>query len=190
MNILNFKHRILKKTYYHWIGKTLFKSFGRGSYCIKPLRVLGGKYVRIGNNVSILNALRIEAYERRGNDTVITIGDNSNIEQNVHITGAERVSIGKNVSVLGGVVITDIIHPYKDINIPAAEQGIITRPVEIGEQCFLGMYSMIMPGVCLGKHVIVGAHSVVTTNVPDYCVVAGAPAKIIKKYNRDENKWI
>ena len=46
-----------------------------------------------------------------------------------------------------------------------------------------------MPGVVVGKHVIVGANSVVTADVPDYCVVAGIPAKIIKRYNFDNNKW-
>ena len=183
--------RLLEKTYYYWLGKKLFGAFGKGSYCIKPLRVVGGKHVHIGKNVSILNALRIEAHSRNNRyNCIIDIGDNTNIEQNVHITGAEQINIGKEVSILGGTVITDIIHPYNDTSLPASKQDIMTKPVNIGDQCFLGMYSMIMPGVTLGRHVIVGAHSVVTMNVPDCCVVAGNPAKIIKRYDREQASWI
>lgn len=63
-------------------------------------------------------------------------------------------------------------------------------PVSIGDESFIGMGARIFPGVSIGKHCIVGANAVVTHNVPDYCVVAGVPARIIKKYDFSACKWI
>ncbi len=161
------------------------------SYCIKPLRIINGKYVSIGREVSILHYLRLEVYRiDNSSENIITIGDRTNIEQNVHITAGEKIHIGNDCSLLGGTIITDIIHSYEDINIPASKQKIKCKPVIIGDQCFIGMHTMIMPGVTLGKHVIVGANSVVTHSFPDNCVIAGVPAHMIKKYDDEKREWI
>lgn len=59
----------------------------------------------------------------------------------------------------------------------------------IGDQTFIGMHAVILPGVLIGKHCVIGANSVVTDNIPDYSVAVGVPAKVIKKYNWKTGEW-
>ena len=66
----------------------------------------------------------------------------------------------------------------------------MTKPVHIGKDCLIGMNSVILPGTRLGNHCVVGANSTVCGDYPDYCVIAGSPAKIIKKYDFDKKSWI
>jgi acetyltransferase-like isoleucine patch superfamily enzyme len=62
--------------------------------------------------------------------------------------------------------------------------------VRLGPNCFIGYHAIILPGVQLGAHCIVGANSVVTKSFPAYCMIAGVPAKLIKKYSYKVNKWL
>ena len=184
-------NKILLKTLYRWNAKFLFGKVGSGTYCIKPLRIINGRYATIGSNCSILHFLRLEIYNERNDSLeVVKIGDGTNIEQNVHITAGKGITIGKNCSILAGSVITDIKHPYENVDIPASQTEHECKTVEIGDQCFIGTHSMIMPGVTLGKHVIVGANSVVTHSFPDKCVVAGVPAKMLKRYDDKLQEWV
>ena len=116
--------RIFERTIYHWTALCIFGNCGKSTYCIKPMRVINGKWVSVGNRVSILNSIRVEAYKKNieDNSPIILIGDNTNIEQGVHITGGKKVIIGKDCSILSGCIITDIHHPYKEIDIPIEKQ--------------------------------------------------------------------
>lgn len=79
--------------------------------------------------------------------------------------------------------ITDCDHEYRNIDVPVIDQGIVQRgqKVSIGEGSYIGINAVIVGNVKIGNHCVVGANSVVTKDVPDYCVVVGCPAKIIKK---------
>lgn len=177
---------------WRWRAVLYFKKCGEKTWMMRPLRVLGAKNVFVGKNVTILPNLRLEIIGADGvkAEPVIKIGNGVNIEQNVHLTAAEHVYIGDNVSICGDAVITDIVHPYEDIRIAPEKQSIKIKAVNIGDNSFIGMHAMIMPGVTVGKHCVVGANSVVTHDVADYTVVAGTPAQVIKKFNFEKNKWI
>lgn len=79
--------------------------------------------------------------------------------------------------------ITDCDHEYRDINVPVIDQGIVQRGqmVSIGEGSYIGINAVIVGNVKIGKHCVIGANSVVTKDVPDYCVAVGSPAKVIKR---------
>lgn len=79
--------------------------------------------------------------------------------------------------------ITDCDHEYRDINVPVIDQGIVRRGqmVSIGEGSYIGINAVIVGNVKIGKHCVIGANSVVTKDVPDYCVAVGSPARVIKK---------
>lgn len=173
-------------------GRFLFGSFGRKSYMEKSLRCVNTKYCMIGDNCFINKNLRMECitdFKGRKFLPSIIIGNNVNIEQNVHITCAESITIGDDCSILGDVMITDITHPYDDIALAPKEQMIRTTPVSIGKQTMIGMGAKILPGVTIGNHCVIGCNAVVTNNIQDYCVVAGVPAKVIKRYNVENGRW-
>lgn len=176
--------RKISLAYYYLNAKRLFHSVGFRSYIIKPMRITGGAYITIGDRVSILNQARIEVFdsnEEKMDNIRIKIGNRTNIEQNVHITAGESVIIGNDCSIMGYVTITDLIHPYNELNTPPKYQKMITKPVEIQDECMIGMGARIMPGVKLGKHCIVGANAVVTQDFDSYTVIAGVPARVIKR---------
>ncbi|UWZ85289.1 acyltransferase [Occallatibacter riparius] len=156
--------------------------------------LLNTEFASVGKRVLIRNGARIECIRTPDcADPCLTIGDHTNIEQNVHIICRSRMTIGKRVTITGGCVIVDVNHEYEDVGDPRKignRVELVDRPVEIGDDCFIGMHSIILPGVKLGKYCIVGAASVVTRDAPDYSVVAGSPARVVKRYDSGVRKWV
>ena len=76
-----------------------------------------------------------------------------------------------------------------DINIPIERQNLVVKDVYIGEDCKIYNGVVILQGVHIGKHCVLGANSVVTKDIPDYCVAVGSPAKIIKRYDFESKLW-
>jgi acetyltransferase-like isoleucine patch superfamily enzyme len=147
----------------------------------------------LGRRVVIANAGRLEAVTRYNKTTyapMILIGENVTIEQNLHLTCANRIVIGKNTAIAANVTITDIVHPYIDVNIPVERHDIIVKEVVIGDDSKIYNNAVVLPGVHIGKHCVVGANSVVVRDVPDFSVVAGAPARIITQYNQVIGTWV
>lgn len=168
------------------ILKIRFKKIGFPSYIGPTLLVLNGRNISIGNNVRIFPGLRIECHYKGK----VVIQDNTAIQQNVHITSAqETLIIGKGTTVLGNVFITNIDHNYQEIGKHILEQEYIVKTTKIGENCFIGYGAAIQAGTILGKQCVVGANSVVRGTFPDYCVIAGVPAKILKRYNPETKNW-
>ena len=163
-----------------------FGKIGFPSYIGKPIAILGYKKIFIGKRVRIFPNIRIEVH---GDNSKLIIGDNVGIAQNVHITSGANLIIGKNSTILANVFITNIDHDYTELNIPILEQKNIIKETIIGENCFIGIGAAIQAGTVLGKQCIIGTNSVVKGVFPDYCVVAGNPAKIIKQLNFDTQKW-
>ena len=166
--------------------KPFFGKIGKMTYIGKPCFIEGCKNLRIGNKVRIFPGIRIEAM----NKGKVIIGNNVAIEQNVHITCAEKpLKIGNDVTVLANTFITNVNHDYQDINKSVLDQGISVLDTEIGDGCFIGYGAAIQAGTKLGKHCVVGAKTVVKGTYPDYCVIVGNPARVVKKYNPQTKKW-
>lgn len=96
--------------------------------------------------------------------------------------------IGEKVLLSPNVYITDCDHEYRNIKIPVIDQGIVQRgqKVSIGEDSYIGINTVIVGNVKIGKHCVIGANSVVTKDVPDYCVAVGSPARVIKTIEKKE----
>jgi acetyltransferase-like isoleucine patch superfamily enzyme len=87
------------------------------------------------------------------------------------------------------VYITDQNHDYRDITVPISQQSQPERAVVIGDNSWIGHGAVILPGSHIGKHVVIGANSVVTGKIPDYSVAVGSPAKVIRRY-QEGSGWI
>jgi maltose O-acetyltransferase len=109
----------------------------------------------------------------------ISLGNNSNISRNSFLVGT--ISIGDNVMMGPEVTIITSNHEFGDNKRPMVEQGQSNeRPIDIGDDVWLGTRVIILPGVKIGSHAIVGAGSVVTKDVPEWCIAGGNPAKVLK----------
>jgi acetyltransferase-like isoleucine patch superfamily enzyme len=87
------------------------------------------------------------------------------------------------------VYITDQNHGYEDVTRPISQQSQPERPVVIGDGSWLGHGAVVLPGVTIGKHVVIGANSVVTKDIPDFSVAVGSPAKVIRQYD-ETHGWV
>lgn len=168
------------------IYSMFFKKSGFPCYLGRPVSILGIRKIQIGNRVRIYPHVRLEIH---GDNSELIIQDNVGIAQNVHITCNGRLVIGSNSTILANVFITNIDHDYTEIDVPVLQQKHILKTTTIGENCFIGIGAAIQAGTILGKQCIVGTNSVVRGTFPDYCVIAGNPAKIIKQFNFDTQKW-
>lgn len=159
----------------------------KGVIIDNPEFVCLGKGVGVGENTFIGPVV---SYAGISYNPKIVIGDGTWVGKNCSIAAIDCVEIGKHVLFAGHVHITDHSHGYEDINISIDSQPLISKgPVIIEDDCWLGFSSEILSGVHIGKHSVVAARAVVTKDVPPYSIVAGNPAKIIKQYNFDTQKW-
>lgn len=194
MNItycLTHPYRLILKVIDWIIYKPQFKEYYFTNN-IKSTRLMTPRYISLGNKCSIGNNARIEGvycYNNVNFTPHIEIQDGVSIEQNIHLTCANKVIIGANTAIAANVTITDIDHPYTDIHVPVEKQNIIVKDVSIGEDCKIYNGAVILQNVHIGKHCVIGANSVVNKDIPDYCVVVGAPARIIKRYDFDLKLW-
>ncbi|MGP8173714.1 MAG: acyltransferase [Terracidiphilus sp.] len=195
---LHEKLNALQTVFYRLKGvlyyRRVFASFGRGSVIYKPMMLSNPQFMHIGRNVTIRKGVRLETIQSDPeNPPELRIGDNVNIEQNVHIVCHSRVVIGNNVSITGHCAIVDVTHTYNDIDDPVKIGSRIQSErsfVEIGDGSFVGFSAIIMPNVRIGRHCVVGALSLVTKDVPDYSVVVGNPARIVRRYDAVKGEWV
>ena len=108
----------------------------------------------------------------------ISIGSGSGLGVNCRVHGP--LSIGDNVMMGPDVVILTHTHNIERTDIPMGLQGSRVQKVTIGNDVWIGMRSIIMPGIHIGNGAVIGAGAVVTKDVPDYAIVGGVPAKVIR----------
>lgn len=175
------------------VYRFFFKEFGRGSYIRRPLLILNPAFISVGEQVGIRDGIRLEVVRSSDSRTPsLSIGDNTNIEQNVHIVCHSRIRIGKNVSITGNCAIVDVTHPFADVRSQTKIGARISDEdsfVEIGDGSFLGYGCVVLPNVRIGTCAVIGANSVVVSDIPDYSVAAGAPAIVLKRYDWKQSSW-
>lgn len=184
-------YHFLKRRIWFLLNKRKFKHLGKNVIIKKPIYITPST-ITISDRVFIHFNARIEGITSHVGvkfSPSIVIGKACTIQQNLHLTCANEVFIGSNTAIAANVTITDINHPYEDITKPIEQQPLEVFSVNIGEDCKIYNNSIILPGTSIGKHCTIGANSVVSGIIPDYSVVVGAPAKIIKRYDFDKKEW-
>ena len=171
-----------------------FGKFGAGSIILFPTTtIFNENYIHIGNDTMIGEHVALSAGMMPGQkcltNPVVKIGDRCLIGRGSGIVGHLSIDIGDDVWTGHHVYITDQSHGYSDISKPISQQSQPESAVSIGEGSWLGHGVVVLPGAKIGKHVAVGANSVVTGELPDYCVAVGSPARIIKQYSQKDG-WI
>lgn len=109
----------------------------------------------------------------------VVIGDHTRI--GLHNTIIGPVTIGNHVNLAQGITVTALNHNFSDSDKRIDEQGVSTKQVTIGNDCWIGANAVILPGVTIGNHCVIAAGAVVTKDVPSHSLAVGVPAKVIKK---------
>ena len=174
---------------YYW---RLRKTYNINNFFIeRPFnKLLNLKYFKIGAGTSFGKMVVLTAWDKHGVDEVYTpeviIGKDCNFGDYLHLTCINKIEIGNNVLTGRWVTISDNGHgetTLNDMQIPPLKRVLSSKgPVKIGDNVWIGDKASILSGVTIGEGAIVGANSVVTKDIPPYCVAGGNPAKIIKRF--------
>lgn len=168
--------------------KRSFGTLGRHTVLRLPVRIKGERHIEIGDGVTIPAGSWLLAIERDGEPPPqLQIGDRTSIAGGCVISCAARVRLGDAVLLAGHVYIADHSHAYADPSRPVLDQGIAqVAAVEICDGAWLGQNVVVCPGVRIGAGAVIAANSVVKDDVPDHCLAAGAPARIVRRFAGDE----
>ena len=142
----------------------------------------------IGANVSLAAGMPHQVLER-DRPAIVLIGDRCSIGRGSSIIGLHDIEIGDDVSIGPDVYITDHNHSYTDICVPIGGQWPAVGSVRIGAGSWLGTGVVVLPGSDIGRNVAVAAGSIVRGPIPDFTVVAGAPARIVRRHVDGEG-WV
>lgn len=128
---------------------------------------------KIGKGSVVTSPLQGVCFER------ITIGNNVYINSNLLVMARGGITIEDNVQIAANVQLITNNHDEYEREI------LLMKPIVIKKGAWIGAGATILPGVAVGKHAIVGAATVVTKDVPDYAVVVGSPARILKYLDKE-----
>ena len=168
-------------------GGRRFAAFGPGSVAaFPPGAVFGERSIAIGAGTLIGAQVSLSAGMVPGQDLgpapVLRIGDRCVIGRGSHIVAHHSLVIDDDVFTGPYVYITDQNHSYADPDEPIGRQLPRNAAVRIGSGSWLGAGAVVLPGACIGRNVVVAAGAVVRGTIPDQCVVAGVPARVVRQY--------
>jgi acetyltransferase-like isoleucine patch superfamily enzyme len=172
-----------------------FAGFGTGSMiAFPPTVIFGEERIAIGEHSTIGPLATLSAgfpsQVGHAGDPVIRIGDRCMLGKGIGIVGHEHIELGDDIWTGHYVYVTDQNHGYEDLDLPIGTQLWKNDPVTIGAGSWLGHGAVVLPGTRIGRHVVVAAGAVVAgIDVPDRSVVAGVPARVIKRWVDGEG-WV
>jgi acetyltransferase-like isoleucine patch superfamily enzyme len=163
-----------------------FGSFGPGSCIGFPhATLLNVGSIHLGRDVLVGRGATLAAGygepDPQLGDRVLVIGDGAVIGARSTITAHECIEIGAGVFFGQGVLVTDASHGYQDPERPIGEQFGEHQPVVIGAGSWIGHGAVVLPGTRIGRNVVVAAGAVVRGEVEDHAVVAGSPARVVRR---------
>lgn len=169
-----------------------FREFGAGSRIDPPFRFSGLNWISLSEDVMVNGDCWMQVVPGYADDNTakLVIKSHAGIGMGAHISAARQVVIEEYVLLGRNVYISDHAHAYENIALPISQQGINRiAPVTIGRETWLGENVVVLPGVTIGKHCVIGANSVVNRSIPAFSVAVGSPARVIKQYNSNTGRW-
>ena len=171
-----------------------FGRFGRGSMLAFPQgTIYNERYIHLGAGTMVGPHACLTAGmapgQQMASDPVVRIGDRCVIGRGSHVVGHWSIEIGDDVQTGPYVYVTDQNHSYRDPDQPVGTQWPVESAIRIGSGSWLGANAVVLPGTDLGRNVVVGAGAVVRGRFPDHCVVAGVPARIVRRWLPDRG-WV
>lgn len=181
---------------FYWLARTqmfdrhFFGAIGRRSRIIQPLQLRNPENIYIGNHVTIANyAWLLTLPVIKDRIPKLVIGNGCVIGHFNHITCVNSVELGTKVLTADRVHISDNSHSYENPTVPIVDQAVVSKgPVVIGEGTWLGENVSVL-SCRIGRNCVIGANAVVIRDIPDFCVVAGVPGRVIKQFDSKSSTW-
>lgn len=158
----------------------------------KPTIIIGGRRISIGEKTyfsSFLELCAWDSYRDQKFNPTIKIGKNCSFGRYNHISAINHIQIGNNLLTGRNVTICDNNHgmtTFDKLTLPPLQRPLCSKgEIIIGDNVWLGDKVTILGGVTIGDGVVVAANSVITKDIPSYCVAGGNPASIIKSLSPD-----
>lgn len=182
--------RFIKRKIKRYEYRHSFRQFGKESSLVNPLKIQGAERIVVEDNVSIANLCWLAAVPLTGcDDCELVFKTGSTVGDFCHIYSTKSIIVEKDALIANFVYVSDNLHCYENVDMSVKFQPISQlKSVVLGEGCWIGEHVAII-GASVGKHSVIGANSVVTHDIPDFCVAVGAPARIVKRYNSETRKW-
>lgn len=169
-----------------------FGEMGDGTRISPPFRFYGLNHMSLGEKVLIHRDCWLQTLPGHGEGDApqLEIKSHTAIGMGAHISAARRVLLEEYVLLARNVYISDHMHVFENIGVPIMNQGVNRiAPVTIGRETWLGQNVVVLPGVTIGRHCVIGANSVVNSSIPDYAIAVGAPARVVRQFNRTTGQW-
>lgn len=179
---------LIKRIYMIFFHPLIFKStIGKGIYVGRRATIRGLSHIVFDKNVRIGNDIRIQMYRK---DATLHLGENVYMgNRNSFLLGG-NITIGNDTLIASDILISSENHGTDPENpLSYGKQELICKDVAIGSGCWIGEKVIILPGITVGDKAVIGAGSVVTKDIPPYCIAVGNPAKVIKKYDFETHLW-
>jgi serine acetyltransferase len=176
-----------------WLYRLRFRRLGKGSFVSPFIQGIGLDCIAVGAGSWISRNTRLLALKRYGEQTFsprIEIGSDVGVGIGCTLSCVNELIVGDNVTIGDNVYIADSRHGYAEPGRGILCQPLIVGRVAIGAGAWIGYGAFVAGSIEIGEHSIVGANSVVTRSVPPYTVVAGVPARPVRRFDRNSNQWL
>jgi acetyltransferase-like isoleucine patch superfamily enzyme len=182
----------LKNLSFTFVARKMFREFGSESRVCPPFRFAGLDQISVGCKVVINRDCWIGVVTKgdKSSPAKLVISDHAAIGMGSTISAAMSVILEDDVLLARNVYISDHGHAFEDVSKAIKDQGISPpMPVRIGRSTWLGQNVVVLPGVTIGEHCVIGANAVVRTSIPSYSVAVGIPARVVKTFNPQTGSW-
>lgn len=163
---------------------------GQRAFIGWPFRLDGAGSIKLGDFSVVQARSWLYCISVEGAAAQLTIGSRCVLGYNNHIAAVRDILIGNDVLTANNVYISDNLHGYEDINTPIMQQPVrFKQSVHIGQGTWIGENVCVI-GASIGKNCVIGANSVVTSDIPDFSVAVGVPARVIRQYDQYLCVWV
>ncbi|MEM9500349.1 MAG: acyltransferase [Pseudomonadota bacterium] len=187
--MLHFRIRDYCSILFYRLLSPFFGAMGKRVRIVYPLRIFGARYCEFGDEAVLQYGAYLAVLKEHAKPPVLKIGARTMIGNHAHIVATQRVEFGEGVLTADRLFVADNRHTFQDPATPIRDQGLTQlADVKIGDGSWIGE-NVCVSGASIGRNCVIAANSVVTTDIPDHCVAAGAPARIIKRYCETRKGW-
>jgi len=187
--MLHFRVRDFLSILFYRLFGGVFGSMGKRVRIVRPLRIFGARYCHFEDEAVLQFGAYVAALKEHAQPPVFKVGARTMIGNHAHIVATKRVEFGHSVLTADRLFVADNRHTFEDPATPVRDQGLTQlAEVFIGDGSWIGE-NVCISGASVGAHCVIAANSVVTRDIPDLCVAAGAPARIVKRFCKQRQGW-